>query len=121
MEGLVEREEAQTLFGWEEPAGDTIDLWPGIQPRLNETEESRVRSNFVFRWKWAFSAACLSLFILAGFWFVRGPGKVDLASWPGAEEKIQINYLKVEEKPAGAYVFQPQDSEMIFVWAVRTP
>ena len=32
---------------------------------------------------------------------------------------FRINYIRIENKPAQAYIFQPQDSHMIIVWAQK--
>ena len=35
-------------------------------------------------------------------------------------ESFQINYIRVENKPAHAYIYWPQGTEMVIVWAEKT-
>jgi len=32
---------------------------------------------------------------------------------------FQINYLKIENEPAQAFIFQPKDSDLIIIWAEK--
>lgn len=121
LESQLLVDEAKALFLSEEEAMDLINVWPGIVPKLCEESAEKVRPSFWLRWRWAMGVAGLALFILVGFWFMQTPDSVELALQAPAEEQLQINYIKVEEKPAGAIVYEPQDSEMIIVWAERTP
>jgi hypothetical protein len=120
MEELVELEEAQTLFIREKPVEEGTNLWPKIQVGLCQAEEKRFFPRYVARWKWALGAACLTFVLLAGYWIAQRPGGSESVIPSLTEEQFQINYIRVEEKPAGAYVYQPQDSEIIFVWAERS-
>jgi hypothetical protein len=114
-------EEARPLFFHEDEAEKGANIWPGLRTKICEVEETRVKPSFWLRWRWALGAACLSGFILVGFWFVQRPVDVAMTVQTGPDENLQINFIKVAEKPAGAIVYEPKDSDMIIVWAERTP
>jgi hypothetical protein len=38
---------------------------------------------------------------------------------PDLAERFQINYIKIDNKPARAFLFQLQESNMIFIWAEK--
>ena len=64
------------------------------------------------------SAASLTVFIFAGFLYLNRNNSIKMAL---QQEQFEINYIKVEEKPAGTYVIEPPDSEVIIVWAEIVP
>ena len=121
LEELVELEETQAIFVREIEANERISLWPGIQAGICQDKRKKVIPRFLFRWKWALSTACLILVIAAGYWSFSRPGAQDIAYRAMTEYQIQINYINIEEKPAGAFVNHSPDSETFFVWAERTP
>ena len=64
----------------------------------------------------------LVIFLMAvGYWTVRKPGEPEVAFRALSEDQIQINFIKVEEKPAGTLIYQPPDSETIYVYAHKPP
>ena len=118
---LLEPDEARTLFVSEDKAPEMDHVWLKIRRKLCEETTQSPRPSLWPRWKWAAGAIGLALFIFVSFWFIPRPAELDLNLAADTEQKLQINYVKVEEKPAGAIVYEPQDSEMIIVWAERTP
>lgn len=118
---LAKREETQPLLVEEEKARELVSLWPGISAQLCKESEVKTRPSFVPKWKWALSAAGLTVLILFGFWSFNRPGSMEMSFEQELDQPFKINYIKVEEMPAGAYVYEPQDSEMIIVWAERLP
>jgi hypothetical protein len=122
LEELVELEEAQAIFDRGVEANERIPLWPGIQAGICGDKRKKAIPRFLFRWKWAFSAACLILVIAVGYWSIDQAGEQETAFRAMTEDQIQINYINIEEKPAGAFVvYQSQDSETIYIYADRTP
>lgn len=115
---LVKAEEARLFLEKEEKVREMISLWPGISEKLCEGSGEKVRTSFFPKWRWAISAAGLMIFILTGFLYLNRPSSLAVAS---EQDQFQINYIKVEEQPAGTYVFESQDSEMIIVWAEILP
>lgn len=115
---LVKLEDAHLFLVKEEKASDMLNLWPGISEKLCVGSGEKNRTPFFPRWRWALSAAGLTVFILTGFWCLNRTNSIELAL---QQEQFEINYIKVKEKPAGAYISYPQDSEMIIVWAEILP
>jgi len=73
-------------------------------------------------WRWATAAATAAVVAVTGFWLLReidrpgfGPGLV------GAADRFQIDYVNVGGAPAQAFVFQPQGTDTVFVWAIKNP
>ena len=115
---LVKVEEAHLFLVKEEKTLEMVNLWPGISEKLCEGNGEKSRATFFPRWRWAISAAGLTVLILTGFWYFNRTNNLEMVL---RQEQLEINYIKVEEKPAGAYVYEPQDSEMIIVWAEILP
>lgn len=115
---LAKVEEAHLFLVKEEKTNDMLSLWPGISEKLCESSGEKSRTLFFPRWRWAISAAGLTVFILTGFWYLNRTNNIEVTL---RQEQFEINYLKVKEKPAGAYVYEPQDSDMIIVWAEILP
>lgn len=120
---LVKAEDARLFLELEkeEKSSEMVNLWPGISEKLCEGSGEKVRTSFFPKWRWAFVAAGLTIFIFTGFLYLNRPGSLAVASELGLDQQFQINYIKVEEKPAGAYVYELPDAEMITVWAEILP
>ena len=118
---VAKKEEAHLFLVGEEKAGEMVRLWPGINERLGEDKPAKARTVFFPRWRWALSAVALAVIMLTGLWYVNITNQTDLAVQMGGDMPFEINYIKIEEKPAGAFVYEPQDSEMIIVWAEILP
>jgi hypothetical protein len=73
-------------------------------------------------WKWASGAAMLFALAAAGFWLLRDSGReIPVADKIGPPERFELDYIRVGGQPASAYVYQPQGTEMIIVWAEKNP
>jgi len=118
---LVRAEDARLFLVKEEKAREMINLWPGISEKLCEGSGEKLRTPFFLKWRWVLSAAGLAVFIFTGVWYFNRPDSTEMAFQQSLDQAFKINYIKVEEKPAGAYVYEPQDSEMIIVWAEILP
>lgn len=118
---LVKAEDVQLFLVKEEKASEMVNLWPGISEKLCEGSGRKIRTSFFPKWRWALSAAGLTVFILTGFLYLNRPDSTEMASQKGLDQSFKINYIKVEEKPAEFYVYETQDSEMITVWAEILP
>lgn len=116
---LVKAEDARLFLELEkeEKSSEMVNLWPGISEKLCEGSGEKVRTSFFPKWRWAFVAAGLTIFIFIGFLYLNRPGSLTASEL----DQFQINYIKVEEQPAGTYVYEPQDSELIIVWAEILP
>ncbi len=111
-------EEVKPFLIQEEEVGGLEGLWPEIKTKLSQEKRKKLRP-LRPRLRWAFRAVGLFVAIAAGIWLYRiftldkSPLKESLV------ERFQINYIRIEDKPARAFLFQPHDSEMIFVWAEK--
>ncbi len=114
---LVKAEDARLFLEKEEKGREMIKLWPGISEKLCEDNGEKIRISFFPKWRWAMSAAGLTIFIFTGFLYLNRPDSLTASE----QDQFQINYIKVEEQPAGTYVYEPQDSELIIVWAEILP
>ncbi|NIM58765.1 MAG: hypothetical protein GTO16_07445 [Candidatus Aminicenantes bacterium] len=117
QENLASLEETKSLLIQGEDVGGLEDLWPKVKLKLAE-QERKERFFQVQRLAWAVGAAFLVLAIVLGIWFYQltPRGKTP-------EEDIispfQIKYIRIYDQPARTYIFQPQDSNMIIIWAEK--
>ncbi len=118
---LAKLEETRLFLMDEEKTSELVSVWPGICEKLKEGTREKIRISFYPRWRWALSAACLTIFILSGFLYLNRTGSMEMALQQDLDQPFKINYIKVEEKPAALLVNEPSDSEMIHVWAEILP
>jgi hypothetical protein len=125
---LLSREEARTLMVGPGQLGDAGELWQRIgreAARLAAASETRPRGGrLVWRlvWRLAPAAALAAVTALAGFWLLRqaaGPGFEARAAAPA--DRFVIAYVKVDGAPAQTFVYQPQGTDTVLVWAQKTP
>jgi len=72
--------------------------------------------------QWAAASAMAAVIALTGFWLLRetgGPGFDARAVSPA--DRFEIAYIKVGGAPAQTFVYQPQGTDTVFVWAQKTP
>ncbi len=119
---LVSRSEAEALLVKPGEAGADGRLWLAIEGRAGQRVCVREKRAAWFGWEWAAGAAALLLVAAASFWLLRGvesggvrPGDIRPATG------FEIEYVNVGGAPAQAFVYQPQGSDTVFVWAGRTP
>jgi hypothetical protein len=119
---LISRSEAGALFVKPRDVGSTGDLWWRIEPRVGRPVPVPARTPAGSRWEWAAAVAAALFFAAAGFWLLRGvrSEKVSVELLRPAD-RFEINYINVGGAPAQAYIYQPQGSDMIIVWAEKTP
>ena len=120
---LADDEEVRSFLIQENEVESTERLGFAVKARLSEKSgEKRIvrlpRPRMRRAWT-AGMAASVAASVL-GFWLytvltpVKVPGDEDL------KESFQINYIRVENKPAHAYIYWPQGTEMVIVWAEKT-
>lgn len=102
----------------EEHITDAEALWAGFESGL-KAEKRKPKPVNLTLWKWAYGVAA-AFVIVAGIYVVS-----NISRWGnGRAEQItadhfQINYLKVDGEPAQAFLFKPQGTDMIIVWAQK--
>jgi len=121
---LASRSEAEALFVKPADLGTTEELGRKFALRAGKERPGAAAKSAPFprRWEWAAGAAALLLTAAASFWLLRGLGPEGRG--PGFVEpadRFEINHISVGGAPAQAYVYRPQDSDMIIVWAEKSP
>lgn len=115
---LITREDVQEMTIQESQCGDTDSLWDGFKEKVGEAK-SNGRQGFSPRWSWAHGIAFVMALAAVTVWFVLTPQFRKTQIEETLDGHFRINYLRIENKPAQAYIYQPQDSSMIFVWAQK--
>lgn len=105
------------------------DEWTGLRSRIRArvapksagtVRIGRRRSERILRW--APSAAMLLVLAATGVWLFRDGGRrAGVPEGPGTQDRFELDYIRVGGQPAGAYIYQPQGSDIIIVWAEKTP
>ncbi len=115
---LADVEEVRSLVIQESELEGMEDLWPAVKTGLSEGREE-ARIPLWRRWKWVYASAFLAVMLAGLIWltFVFIPGKGPSEESFG--KQFQINYIKIENEPAQAYVFRPRDSNTFFVWVEK--
>jgi len=113
LKRLADEEEVRSLLLQENEVGD---LWPAIKNRLIGVRKKR-HSFLWVKWKLAFGAVSLFVVVLAGVWLHNM--SVQKKTILREANCFKIDYIKVWDKPAQAFIYQPKDSNMIFIWAEK--
>ncbi len=115
---LASTEDVRSLFIREDEAGSIEEVWPAIKAKFSDKRGKKQ----IFLWprlRWIAGAAGLFAVVAIGVWLYfsnpadKSPQEKDLA------ERFRINYIRVENKPANAFLFRPHDSKMIIIWAEK--
>jgi hypothetical protein len=117
---LLSLDEARGLLVAPGQVGDAGTLWRRIAAAAGRADDHGaprpVPSGIALKWA---SAAVVALAVtLTGFWLLREAGR------PGhdaAAARFEIAYVNVGGAPAQTFVYQPQGSDTVFVWAQKTP
>jgi len=122
--GLLSREEAKSLLVGPDQVGGTGALWGRIAGEAGRVavvpERKPARGTLVLRWASAVSMA--AVIALTGFWLLREVERPGLdAGAVAPAERFQIDYVNVGGVPAQTFVYQPQGTDTVFIWASRTP
>lgn len=110
---LAGMEEAQSVLLPEGVTKNRKDFWPEFAQAVEENNKKLVRPP---HWRLVYGAVALMAVIIAGAWFMFVTKTERVSDLP---DRFKINYIRIEDKPARAYLFQPKDSKMIFVWAEK--
>jgi len=121
---LLSREEGRGLLVAPGELGRPDSLWQRVSfeaGRFAAVPGARpARAGAV--WRWAAAAATAAVVVVTSLWLLReiggpgvGPGVV------GRAERFEIDYIKVGGAPAQTFVYQPQGTDTVFVWATKLP
>ncbi|OGD28537.1 MAG: hypothetical protein A2V57_04010 [Candidatus Aminicenantes bacterium RBG_19FT_COMBO_65_30] len=119
---LLSREEARGLLVAPDGVGNADAIWRQISSqagRLTAFSETRPAMAGA-KWRWAAAAATAAVIAVTGFWLLREvekPGFGPTAAGPA--DRFEIDYVNVGGAPAQTFVFQPQGTDTVFVWASK--
>ncbi len=119
QESLAGAEEARALFVRETGRRPSEALWRRVARSLEETDENTLRgsSRTARRPVWQWAAAGVVVALLAGYWVFRDFRPDGLPGSASSPVRFELEYVRVGGLPANAYVYQPQGSDMVMVWA----
>jgi hypothetical protein len=91
------------------------DFWPGFASSLDRPLSGESHGPKP-GWSWALgTAGLLALAIIGVFLFIPNPPADVLSSGV----KLRINFIRMYEEPAQAFIFHTQDENSTFVWVER--
>jgi len=115
---LADVEEVRPLLIQESELEDLETMWPAVKARIDEGREEK-RAPLGHRWKWVVAAAVLFAAVAVWLWLFLpiSPGKG--SSEEPLAGQFRIDYIEIENEPAQAYIYHPQDSNTYFVWVEK--
>jgi hypothetical protein len=104
--------------------GGTGALWGRIAGEAGRVaavpERKPARGALVLRW--ASAGAMAAVIALTGFWLLREIGRPGFdARAVAPAERFRIDYVNVGGAPANTFIYRPQGTDTVFIWASRTP
>jgi len=121
---LVGPEEARDLLVRPGRLGDPEALWRRISVETERAaaapEPAPARAGLA--WRLAAGVAMAAVVAVTGFWLLREverPGFDAMAVAPA--DRFEIDYVNVGGEPAQTFVYQPQGTDTVFIWATKTP
>ncbi|MGB2906681.1 MAG: hypothetical protein WBB73_06255 [Candidatus Aminicenantaceae bacterium] len=109
---LAAREEAIAVLVQERELVSVKDFWPVVSHRLRSGVKREARPSRQ-AWQWVSVALVLAVMAMTNIWLNRAPFEEASAD---LTQKLQIDYIRIGDEPARAYVFQPQGVNMTLVW-----
>jgi len=95
--------------------GRVEDIWPRLAPKLG-TPSCRESEAPKAGWAWALGTAGLLALAVVGAFFLAPLGPTEVLS---AGVKLRVNYVRMYEEPAQAFIFRTQDADSTFVWVEK--
>jgi predicted anti-sigma-YlaC factor YlaD len=115
---MASREEVKDLIILESDVEEYRDLWPAIKAGIAEKIPKK-KVIFSINRRWGFAAASVAAVFLAGFLLFLILSQNGALLDQEGEARFQINSIRVGDEPATPFVYQPNDSDMILVWAEK--
>jgi len=121
---LLSRAEAGKLFVASNRVGMPEALWERISSQAGrgtpvlEAPPAPAGAG----WRWAAAVGTAAVVAVTGFWLLREVEKPGFGpDFVGAADRFQIDYVNVGGAPAQTFVFKPQGTDTVFVWATKNP
>ena len=124
--GLASREAVGSLLVQEMDVNIGRALWTGVEAALvGDSGGERMKDRAVplpvmRRWGWAVATAFLVV-LITGFLLLKDFRPGGTASAAAVPVRFELEYVRVGGQPANAVVYKPQGSDMIIVWAGKSP
>lgn len=124
--GLASREAVGPLLVQERGVETGRPLWTEVESALREDlgrEGKRVRAAQPLatqHWGWGVAAGVV-LVLIAGFLLFREFRPDEAAFAAAVPARFELEYVRVGGLPANTVIYQPQGSDMIIVWAGKSP
>ena len=116
---LASLDEVKALLYQESDVENFREIWPAVRGGITDEKVER-KGYFPFRLKWALTTASFMILVIMGILFysilLRNGGLVE----QDRSGKFQINSIRIGNEPATPFLYQPQDSDMIIVWAEKS-
>jgi hypothetical protein len=115
QERMASIQEARAATVSRNELGQVKDFWPRFALSL---KSPRAGESFGIGWRWSWAlglAGFLALAIVGLFFFAPSSSREVLSSGV----KLRVNYVRMYEEPAQAFIFQTQDANSTFVWVEK--
>ena len=119
---LAGRAEARRLLVSVDSQKNGELLWLNVRRQLGDETASRSRLRYYAEprkiWKWALGLAALFAAVAVNLWVLRGGRSAEMSA-PALSppDCFDLIYVRIEGENANAFVYQPQNSDLIIVWA----
>ena len=120
---LLSRDEALNLLVRPSDVGGVDRLWTAIvrQVRRAPAVPRPIMGRGSYVWRWAAALAVVLAVALSGFWLLREIERSVPRDLTASVQRFEIDYVNVGGAPARTFVYQPQGTDTVFVWAAKTP
>jgi hypothetical protein len=96
--------------------GQIQDFWPRVALSLEKPKSER-QAEAGLGWTWALGAAGLLALAIIGTFFLAPSSSRQEALSSGV--KLRVNYVRMYEQPAQAFIFHTQDANSTFIWVEK--
>ncbi len=118
QEKIATVKEAKSLLFQEDEFDIPENIFLAVKVGLGKAQKKK---RYLYRPSlgWAAAAAGLLIIIGLGLWVLFGGFPAKVPAEQTLVKRFQIKYLRIEDKPAKAYLYTVSEPKMVFVWAER--
>ncbi|MBN1274463.1 MAG: hypothetical protein JXB26_19550 [Candidatus Aminicenantes bacterium] len=113
---LASRDEVLTFLVQENEVDEICSFEGPYEANAGEAKKRQIRIS-VSKLRFAWTAAGLAILFLAAFFFLGHPFSLWRQEGKGENGRFQLHYVKVDNRPAQAYLFHPQGTDLVIIWA----